>query len=135
MKGIEVAFEGRLGRDAQLRTSSAGREWLSLSVIVGEEGDEQWVSVASWSHTIAELGPVLVKGAQVYIEGKVKLRTWQGPEGMQSGLSVSASLVQPLALIGNRKPKRPRAEKTRATSAAKRTDPNSPIPFNDALPF
>lgn len=130
MKGIEVAFEGKLGRDAQLRTSAAGREWLSLSVIVGEGDDEQWVSVASWSHTIAELAPTLIKGAQVYVEGKVKLRTWQGPDGMQAGLSVSASLVQPLALIGNRKPK-----KTRTTSAAKRTDPNAPIPFNDALPF
>jgi len=144
MKGIECAFAGRLGRNAELRTSSAGREWLSLSIIVGEGDDEQWVQVASWSTTIAELAPMLVQGAQVYCEGKLKLRTWADRDGeTRAGISVSASLIQPLALIGNRKPKRPRAPK-----AAKEAPPTqyrtgvmpqdyrpSKLPFDDDISY
>jgi len=144
MKGIECAFAGRLGRNAELRTSSAGREWLSLSVIVGEGDDEQWVQVASWSATIAELAPMLVQGAQVYCEGKLKLRTWTAHDGTaRTGISVSASLIQPLALIGQRKPKRLRAPK-----AAKEAPPTqyrtgvmpqdyrpTKLPFDDDISY
>jgi len=135
MKGIECAFAGRLGRNAELRTSSAGREWLSLSVIVGEGDDEQWVQVASWSTTIAELAPMLVQGAQVYCEGKLKLRTWGDSYGAtRAGLSVSASLIQPLALIGQRKPKRPRAEKA-AKPRQPHTPAHQPLPFDDDISY
>ncbi len=136
MKGIECAFAGRLGQDAKLRTSSAGRDWMSLSVIVGEGDDEQWVQVASWSTTTAELAPMLVQGAQIYVEGKLKLRTWTAHDGTQrTGISVSASLIQPLALIGNRKPKRPRADK--AAKPGEASDAfHKPQEFHsDPLPF
>lgn len=134
MKGVECAFVGRLGRDAQIRRSSAGREWLSLGVIVGEGDDEQWISVASWSHTIQELVSQLTQGARVYVEGKIKLRSWLGEHGeVKFGLSVSASLVQPLALIGMNRPKRPRAGKAKLmqTSAAI----SAPLPFDDEISF
>lgn len=135
MKGIECALEGRLIRDAELRRSAAGREWMWLSLVVGEGDGEQHLTVGSWSHTIQELVPALTQGTEVYVEGKLKLRSWGGPDGEQhSALSVQASVVQALGLIGQRKPKRPRAlakAKTMQTSAAV----HQPLPFNDPLDF
>jgi len=136
VKGIECAFVGRLGKDAELRTSSAGREWMLLSVIVGEQPDEQWVNVSSWSTTIAELAKTLLQGAQVYAEGRLKLRHWTAHDGTpRTGLSVSASLIQPLALIGNRKPKRPRAQKGAKPGEVSDAFHKPQDFYSDPLPF
>lgn len=137
MKGIEVALVGKLSSDAQLRTSSAGKEWMLLFVDVPEGDSEQRVNVSSWSHTIAELAPLLVKGADIYVEGKLKQRTWQNSDGtLGFGLSVSASLIQPLALIGNKKPKKPRGEKAKAGAVGEASAAvHQPLPFNDDIGF
>lgn len=141
MKGIACAFEGRLGRDAEIKTAKAsGRQFVTLSIIEGEDAEAQWINCVAWSESLAEIAGQLTKGTELYIEGKLKLRSWESETGMRYGLSVSASLVQPLALIGRSRPKTP----TRKTSAAKsRTDPQVPIEFadgtdlsrGDALPF
>jgi single stranded DNA-binding protein len=131
MKSIECALQGTLGRDPTRRTSASGRDWVSFSVAVGEEADLQWVDVAAFGPNVDVAG-ALIKGDRVYIEGRIKLRTWQNNDGsMRSTLSVSASLVQPLGKIGAQKPKKPRAAKAEKP----KVDPNAPIPFNDALPF
>lgn len=137
MKGIEVALVGKLSSDAQLRTSSAGKEWMLLFVDVPEGEGEQRVNVSSWSHTAADMAPLLVKGADIYVEGKLKQRTWQNSDGSTGfGLSVSASLIQPLALIGNKKPKKPRAEKAKAGAVGEASAAvHQPLPFNDDIGF
>lgn len=147
MKGIACAFEGRLGRDAQLKSTTAGRAFMVMSVIVGEGDEEQWLNVSAWNDHLIDLADSLKSGIGVYVEGKLKLRQWDSAEGPKSGLQVSASLVQPLALIGRSKPKAPRASErsSRTTSirspkngkARGSVDSQAPIekPFNDALPF
>jgi single-stranded DNA-binding protein len=48
----------------------------------------------------------LKNGAEVYVEGRVTMNTWEGKDGQQrAGLSVSAWQVTPLGQIGRRKPK------------------------------
>jgi single-stranded DNA-binding protein len=140
MKGIAVAFEGRLGRDAELKTARAsGKQFMTMSVIEGADDNAQWINVTAWSESLAEIASHLTKGTEVYIEGKVKLRSWEGETGTRYGLSVSASLVQPLALIGRSRPKAPRKAKTEKP----RLDPQAPIEFadgtdltrGDAIPF
>lgn len=140
MKGIACAFEGRLGRDAEIKTARAsGRQFVTMSVIEGEDDDVQWLNVVAWSESIAEIAAYLTKGTALYIEGRLKLKTWESETGARSGLSVSASLVQPLALIGRSKPKAPR----KAKADSPKSDPQAPIGFTDgtdlargdALPF
>ncbi len=137
MKGIECALIGRLDKDAEIRRTQAGREWMLLTMTVdtGGEGGEQDLTVGSWSHTIHELAPVLTAGTDIYVEGKLKLRKWGGPDGkLHSAISVQASVVQPMALIGQKKPKRPRAPakgKPMQTSAAV----SQPLPFNDDISY
>jgi single-strand DNA-binding protein len=139
MKGVHCAFQGRLGRDAEIKTARAsGRQFVAMSVIEGEDDDVQWLNVVAWSESIAEIAAHLIKGAEVYVEGKLKLKTWDSAEGQtRHGLSVSASLVQPMALIGRARPKKPRA------AGKPKVDPQAPIEFadgtdaskGDALPF
>ena len=134
MKGIECALVGRLDKDAELRRSAAGREWMLLNVAVPEGDGEQFITVGSWSHSIHELAPFLTAGTDVYVEGKLKLRSWVGADGTttRTYISVQASVVQPLALIGEKKPKRPRAAaKMKQTSAAV----DAPLPFNDDITY
>jgi single-stranded DNA-binding protein len=130
MKGIACAFEGRLGRDAEIKTARAtGRRYVALSVI--EPEDEQWINVVAWSESVAAIAAHLTQGVQLYIEGRLRLRHWESAEGPRSGLSVSAALIQPIGLIGARRPKPPRAAKT----AKSKVDSQAPLDpaFNDRI--
>jgi hypothetical protein len=46
MRGIHAAFEGRLGRDAELRATKKGKLWLSFSLAVDTEGEED--TLTTW---------------------------------------------------------------------------------------
>lgn len=139
MKGIACAFQGRLGRDAALKQTGAGKPFLTFSVVVAMRNDaEQWVNVSAWSDSIAELAPDLKQGVEVYCEGKIELRQWESENGPRSGLSVSASKVEPLALIGRSRPKASLRSKDKP-----KVDPQAPLSFadgtglgnGDAIPF
>lgn len=127
MKGIACAFEGRLGRDAQMKTTGAGRAFMVMSVIVGEDEDAQWLNVSAWNDHLIDLAEHLKSGVAVYVEGKLKMRHWEEGGQSRSGLQVSASLVQPLALIGRSKPKAPRA----AAKGKAKADSQKPLEFAD----
>lgn len=132
MKSIECAFAGTLGRDPTKRTSNAGRDWVSFSVAVGEDPEVQWVEVACFGPSIDDAAG-LVKGDRCYVEGTLKLRTWQNNDGStRTTLSVSARKIQALGKIGMQRPKKPRV--TKAAEKPK-VDPQAPIAFNDPLPF
>ena len=124
MNGIEAALEGRIGQAPTMRTSQGGKPWCSFSVAVG--GDEEgasptWVSVAVFGSKADEAAQ-LAAGARVYVEGRLRLDTWQDKDGRErTGLKLSASLVQPIAQIGRKKPAKPR-EATSAASGGSRSE-------------
>jgi single-strand DNA-binding protein len=134
MTGIECAFTGRIGQEPMLKESKAGKPWLSFSVAVGEGDDVQWVQVAAFGTKAEELAGCLKKSDRVYVEGRLKLNTWTGKDGTaQAGLSVAASLVQPLGQIGaKRRPSKPKA-------TASNPEVYAPVDkqpaLNDAIPF
>jgi single-stranded DNA-binding protein len=134
MKGIQSAFCGKLYRDAEVRTSAkTGRAWMILRIAVGEEdGPFEFVNVAAFRDSFIDLAPHLTQGAALYVEGTMKLRRWETGEGQAAELSCAASLIQPMGLIGQKRPKAPRAVKGKK---AAKVDSQAPIEFNDALPF
>jgi single-strand DNA-binding protein len=113
MRGIQCAFTGTLGQDAELKTSKSGKSWLSVSVAVDMEASEEattWVRVAVFGQLATRLHPELRKGTEVYCEGRLKFDSWTGRDGRErSGLSVAGSRVEVLGRIGfdphQRKPK------------------------------
>src|SRR5205823_4651683 len=61
--------------------------------------ETQWVRVTAWEELALELAEKLHKGAAVYVEGRLRLDRWPGPDGAErSGLSVSAWTVVPMGV-------------------------------------
>ena len=85
MNGIHAAFTGRLGGDAQVRTTRAGKPWAAFPVAVDTTKDAEagtaWVKVALFGDSVDELAPRLTKGCQVYVEGRLTLRPWTDGDG------------------------------------------------------
>lgn len=126
--GIECAFPATLTRDAEVKTTAAGRPFLKLGVSTGKDEKQQYATVLAWRDTFTDLAPALVKGTRVYVEGRLELRQWEGT----ASLSVSASVIQPLGLIGAKKPKAARGGKKA------KVDSQAPImaaepAFNDSI--
>jgi len=111
MDGIVAALIGRLGQDAELKYLDTGTAALKLSLAVcdakaAERGDPpQWVRCTVWGARAEELGESLKKGAEVYVEGRLRLSRWTMQDGAErSGLEVSAFKCEPLGQIGRRRP-------------------------------
>jgi single-stranded DNA-binding protein len=106
MSGIEAAFFGALGRDCDSKTSKAGKSYLRLNVRVGDGEATHWISVMAFDLRALEQVDKFVKGASVYVEGKLRLDEWTAQDGTKRhGLSVMSWHCR-LAEIGRNKSKR-----------------------------
>ena len=89
MSAIEVAMFGVLGRDSESKTSKASKPYLRLNVRVGDGEGAQWVSVMAFDPRAIEQSDKFLKGAPVYVEGKLRLDEWTAQDGTKRhGLSV-----------------------------------------------
>ena len=146
--GIEAAFSGRLGGDAELKMVKGGTlPMIAFPIAVDTKDDSEpttWCRVVRFGPEAEDLAHRLMKGTRAYVEGKLKLDRWIAQDGTErSGLSVTASTIQPLGQIGKRKPRKPRAKKAEApdAGAAAQAPLESPppghpaaLPFDDDLP-
>lgn len=93
---IKCSFTGTIFRDAELRTSKAGKQYLRFSARVGHGDRVQWVGVMVFGDDLSEMAPKLVKGSAAYVEGNLSLDEWTGKDGeKRHGLSVLSSHCQP----------------------------------------
>jgi single-stranded DNA-binding protein len=130
---IEVAFFGVLGRDAELKTSKAGRQYARLNVRVGEGDGAQWISVMSFDEKAIEAADKMMKGARVYVEGSLRLDEWTAHDGTKRhGLSVWSWNCR-LAAIGRNRPKRERSVTPDRSRRAAGSNDNAF--YNDEIPF
>ncbi|MFN3076374.1 MAG: single-stranded DNA-binding protein [Alphaproteobacteria bacterium] len=147
MNAIEIAMTGRIGRDPELKHVKGGTlALLALAIAAddgakGEDAPTTWVRVTVFGDRAEALAPTLAKGDRTYVEGKLSLDHWTGKDGTaMTGLSVVASLVQPLGKIGNRRPKQERVgrssnESRRQNSHSQVDSTMNPMPFDDDLSF
>jgi single-stranded DNA-binding protein len=100
---IECAFFGAVGRDAEAKTSKNGKPYLRLSVRDGDGDGVQWISVIYFGQDTADLAPKLTKGARVYVEGSLRLDTWEQQDGTKrTGLNVMSFHCRPAAIGRNK---------------------------------
>lgn len=92
MAGVnKVIILGRLGRDPEVRNFQNGGKVVNLRIATSErykdrEGNQQerteWHSVAIFNERLGEVAEkYLRKGSEVYIEGQLETRKWQGQDG------------------------------------------------------
>lgn len=88
MAGLnKVILIGNLGKDPEIMTFENGVKKASYSLATTEsykDKDGNWVDQTEWHNIVAWRWLAernLIKGDQVYIEGKLKTRNWDDNEG------------------------------------------------------
>jgi single-strand DNA-binding protein len=85
----KVILVGNLGRDAELRYTAKGTAVSTLSIATTDpyskdkEGKPltEWHRVVVWGKTAESLQEYLLKGKQVYVEGRLQTRQWDDRDG------------------------------------------------------
>lgn len=134
---IETAFFGVLGRDGESKVSGSGKSYVRLNVRVGDGDAGQWINVTTFDQAAIAATDKLVKGARVYVEGKLSLDEWTAQDGTKRhGLSVMSWHCR-LSQIGRNKP----AKQDKPTSGQVAATRNMHAPLgdgtllNDDIPF
>jgi single-stranded DNA-binding protein len=134
MSGIEAAFFGALARDAEQKTSKAGKLYLRFTARIGDGDAAQWVSVLAFDERALEAADKFTKGARVYVEGRLSIDEWVGQDGAKrSGLTIMSFHCR-LAAIGRNRVKSsdtPKSQGTNRSANAAAADPD----LDDPLPF
>jgi len=103
---IEAALFGTLGKDAERKISKNGRPYLRLNIAVSEGDTTTWINAMAFDERAIAVADKLVKGARVYLEGRLSLNEWTAQDGTtRTGLSILSWHCR-LAAIGRNKPKR-----------------------------
>mgnify|MGYP000864547163 CR=1 FL=1 len=86
----KVLIIGNVGTDPEMRYTPNGQEVTSFSVASsrrytttgGEQREEtEWFNVSAWGKLGETCNQYLTKGQQVYIEGRMSSRTYEGRDG------------------------------------------------------
>jgi single-strand DNA-binding protein len=86
----KVILIGRVGRDPEVRYTSAGSPVATFSVATDESfkaknGEQQqhteWHKVVAWNKLAEICGEYLTKGKLVYIEGSIRSKQWEDQSG------------------------------------------------------
>ncbi len=86
----KVILVGNLGADAELRYTGGGMAVANFRIATTEvwkdkDGQKQeqteWHRVSLWGKQAEAVAQYLVKGKQVYVEGRIQTRKWQDKEG------------------------------------------------------
>lgn len=94
------AFIGRLGKDVDMRFMATGEAVANFSIAVGSQwhdknGQKQeateWVNIVAYQKLAELCGEYLVKGSQVYVQGRFKTEKWNDK---QTGQERSATRIQ-----------------------------------------
>ncbi len=105
MSGVnKVILVGRLGTDPEVKTISSGNTVARLSLATSEnwkdrEGQRQerteWHRIVLWGKQAELAGKYLVKGRQVYIEGRLQTRSWEDQQGQKKYTTeIVANVIQ-----------------------------------------
>jgi single-strand DNA-binding protein len=85
-----VMVIGNLGRDPEMRYTPGGQAVTSFSLAAtrtwtsnngGRHDATEWFNVVSWGNLAEICNQYLTKGRRVYIEGELRTRGWEQPDG------------------------------------------------------
>ena len=86
----KIIVIGNLGRDPEMRYLPSGQSVTSFTVAsnhryttaAGEQREEtEWFNVSAWGRLAELCNQYLTKGRQVYLEGRLRSRSYEGRDG------------------------------------------------------
>jgi single-strand DNA-binding protein len=111
MAGLnKVMLIGNAGKDAELRYMATGTPQCKFSLAVNNrrrnqqtnewEDNTEWFNILIWGDTAERVSQYITKGKQLFIEGRLQTRSWDGDDGQKHYMTeVVAQTVQ---LLGSR---------------------------------
>ena len=137
-------FAGRVGKDAVIRQTQAGKSVLGFSVAVdvyvgGGEKETLWVDCSMWGERGQKIADYVTKGTSVTVQGRITLDSYEGKPKLKLD-------VQELTLQGGksdggeRQDEKPKAEHKPEGYSGKggggrsRSAPMAPTRGNDPFP-
>jgi len=88
----KVMLIGRLTRDPEARSTPAGQSVCSFSVATSRKWNDQqgqkqekteFHNIVAWGKLSDICSQYLTKGKQIYIEGRLQTRDWEGQDGVK----------------------------------------------------
>lgn len=110
----KVILIGNLGADPEIRYTAGGTPVANFNLATKEtwtnkdgvrEDRTEWHRIVAWGKLGQICGEYLVKGKLVYIEGKLRTRSWEDREGNKRYTTeILAQTMQMLSPAGDRAP-------------------------------
>lgn len=81
-------FIGRCGKDPELKHTASGKAVATVSIACSEKygkGEDrkevtEWVKLVFWEKLAEIVGEYVVKGALIFVSGKMQTRSWEDKE-------------------------------------------------------
>ncbi len=105
----KVMLIGRLGRDPELRYTAAGVPVATMTLATNEAYKDKdgkmveqtdWHRLVAWRKTAEVCGQYLKKGSLIYVEGKLKTRSYDDRDGTKK--YVTEISVDNMQILGSR---------------------------------
>ena len=139
----KVILVGNLGRDAELRYTPGGAAVSKFSVATTEVWNDksgqrqertEWHNIDLWGKQAESLSGYLVKGKQVYVEGRLQTRQWDDKDGNKRYTTEIRS--DRIVLLGGGGGRGPSIERQEVGVHAGAAVPESSEPLtDDDIPF
>ena len=140
----KVILVGNLGRDAELRYTAGGAAVSTLNLATTEvwndkQGQKQekteWHRIVLWGKQAESLQEYLVKGKQIYVEGRLQTRQWDDKDGNKRYTTeIKADRITLLGGGGGRSGGMDRGGGATQAPGASNDPPMEPI-TDDDIPF
>ncbi len=128
---------GNVTRDPEIRTTSGGKQVLTLGVATNDRWKErstgeakkraEFHNVVIWGALAEEVGKVVHKGSRVFVSGRVQTRSWETQQGQKR--TTTEIIADQCSLLGVRNAS---ALEAVETSAQRRAAPRATPPAADA---
>ena len=145
----KVILIGRLGKDPEVRYMPNGEAVCNFSVATSEAWNDrngqrqertEWHNVTMYRRLAEIAGQYLKKGSQVYLEGKIQTRKYQGKDGIErTAYDIIANEMKMLGGSGNDGQQARQVQNGTPPAPPKRQAPAAPAApvedIDDDIPF
>ncbi len=142
-----ITVRGRLGRDAEVRSTQSGHQIVNLTVATSERWTDKRTGekkeMTEWHRVVVKFADVQVntamglrKGDRVLLKGKLVTRKWTDQAGVEKyATEIEVSRFGEIELVPDDRQGSQPAARTAARSATPARTPDNNDDLDDSLPF
>ena len=100
----KVILVGRLAQDPEVRYTQSGKAVAIFNLAVNRYGQKDaadFIPIVAWEKLAEVIGNNLKKGAQVLVEGRMQVRSYETQDGQKR--RVTEVIVQNVEFLGSKK--------------------------------